>query len=91
MSEKLDRWFPPVARIVIRHSLGNRLGLIAQVFLVDDAVFANDEGHDAGISVIRRIRHCRKPTRHLSVNDVLLRAALRLVSLLWSGIDSSNH
>ena len=57
------------------------VGLFAQVFLVDDAVFANDEGHDAGISVIRRIRQGGKPAGHLSVYDVILRAAFGFVSL----------
>lgn len=43
---KLDRWRPAVAWIVFHHGPRDFAGFFAQVFLVDDAVFANNERHN---------------------------------------------
>jgi hypothetical protein len=72
---------PAVARVVFRHGYGNVSGLFAQVLLVDRTVLVDNEGHDSRISVFGGIGENGKPTRHLSIDDVILCATLCLVSL----------
>jgi hypothetical protein len=56
--------------------------LCSQIFLVDDAILADDEGHDAGVAVLRRISQNGEATGHLSVNEVVFSATLCAGSLL---------
>src|SRR6202007_539669 len=78
---------PAVAWVVIRHSYGNIGGLFAEIFLVDGTVFIDDEGHDSRIPVFGGVGEKGKPACHLSIDDVILHAALCLVALFGQDVE----
>jgi len=59
--------------------LGELVGHGTQVFLVNGAVLAHDEGHDTRRTVLRGKGQDRKTARHLAIGDVIFvrRPALR--------------
>jgi hypothetical protein len=44
---RADHGAPAIAGVLFSHSHGDVGGLFAQIFLVDGAVFVDDEGHDS--------------------------------------------
>ncbi len=52
MRHKLKCLTPAIAGVEFRHAFGDFSGLFTQVFLVDNAVFADDERHNSRISVV---------------------------------------
>src|ERR1700761_2751743 len=76
-----DHGLPVVARVIVRHGQSQRARRLAEIFLIDGAVLADEEGHDARIPVFRGIGQNGKTARHVSVHDVIHRAAFRLISL----------
>ena len=59
----------------------------AEIFLIDDAVLIDDEGHDAGIAIGGRIGDQRKAARHMAIDDIILSAAGRVLSLLGQNVE----
>src|SRR5262245_17128005 len=57
---------PRLVRIKLGHGLGNRRSIFSQVFLINDAVMVDDEGHDPGGTVLRRISHYAETAHHLT-------------------------
>jgi hypothetical protein len=69
---------PSVIRVKTRHVRGDRGRARAEVLLVDVAPIIDEESRQAGIAVLRRIGHERKPTNHLTVHQVVDFAARRI-------------
>src|SRR5262245_52314329 len=63
--------------VVEHHLSGERVGIRAEVLLVDDALVVHDEAHHAGDVVLCRPRHQREASRHRVANHVALRPAIR--------------
>ena len=55
--------------------------VLAEVFLVDDAVLVDDECRDAGVAVLLRIGDEGEASGHLPVDDVVFRASLGIGAL----------
>src|SRR3982751_5079220 len=57
------------------HVLGDRLRVVAEAALVEDAVVVGEEGHDAGVAVLRRVGDDGEPADEVAVDEVVGRAA----------------
>src|SRR5215472_3718914 len=79
---RLNGRSPALTGVVFRHR-GTLVGrLFAQIPLVNDAVLADDKGHDPCVSVFHWIRQDGESARHLSVYDVVFTATLCSRALL---------
>src|SRR5258708_20767751 len=67
--------------VVFLHARGENFGLLAKILLIHNSILVNDEGHHAGRQVFRRIGHESETFGHLSVYDVIFRAAGAVFSL----------
>ena len=73
----------PAAVRVVRYDLTcDACRVTAEIFLIDNAVLVDDEGHDAGIAIGGRIGDHREAARHTIVEDVIPGAAGRIRPLL---------
>src|SRR5271157_6314768 len=73
---------PAVVGIELCHRFRHLSGVLAEVFLVHNSVLVDDEGRDAGIAILLRIGDEGKASGHLSVDDVIFRAAFGIRTLL---------
>src|SRR5438876_71459 len=54
---------------------------VAKVLVVEDAVLVDDEGRDAGVAVLLGVSDEGEASGHLSVDDVIFRAAFGIGAL----------
>src|SRR5262249_32621231 len=78
---RVDDLSPGVVRIELAHARGNAPCPRAEVLLEPVAIIVDDEGHDAGLAVLRRIGHEPEPADHVAANDVFDGAARGVRSL----------
>src|SRR5262249_27257804 len=68
---RVDHLPPGMIGIEGGHLRGDAGCAIAKVPFVDVAIIVDDEGHDAGVAVFRRIGDGGKATDHVAVDDVI--------------------
>src|SRR5678815_2390952 len=62
---------PCLVRVVFLYRRGDVARLWAQVLLIDPALLVDDEGHDAGFTILGRPRDQGEPTDHVSVDEII--------------------
>src|SRR5690349_1612991 len=72
---------PTLIGIELGHCSRDLIRASTKIFLEDRAILIDDECHDAGIAIGRRINDDREAASHLSVSDVVLCAAFRRSAL----------
>src|SRR5277367_2644381 len=80
-AKKLLCLVPGFIRRVFLDRAGKLGGFRAEVFLVDNPVLADDEGHHARGTVVRRIGQQGKASSHVAIHNVTLGAAVSAFSL----------
>src|SRR5205807_3746004 len=83
----LDHAAPSIARIVFRDACCNIGSLFPQIFLIDGTVLADDEGHDSRIPISGWVGENCEAASHLSVRNVIRRAAGGFVSLFCQDLE----
>src|SRR5271157_6372273 len=83
----MPRWLfwhrtPALVGIELRHRFRQLSGVLAEVLLVHNSVLVDDEGREAGIAILLRIGDEGEASGHLSVHDVIFRAAFGIRTLL---------
>jgi hypothetical protein len=66
---------PSVARVILCHRGGCLRSSFTEIFLIHNAIPANDERHNPAVPVFHRIRQNSKPACHLSVRNLVLGSA----------------
>src|ERR1700733_7914388 len=88
--------FPPGGiGVVVLHGFTCVFGLLAEVLLIHNSIFVDDERHHAGVAIFRRIGDERESSGHFPAYDVvggptgrglaLARYDAEVVSVEWRG------